>query len=353
MKRRWTSLVLAAALTMTATAHSYSEGVLNIDIGSGWRQDKVDYTSTYPTYSTIRGIAAVPLAVAEAENYVESVDYEGLRSWTFAGKAEYKQMGILARVYGQYGLLYSGHSSVISTNDTSPLLNSTYNAESDRGEVFDFGVAAGVPFCLHPCGFNVTFTPIVGWSQHEQHLRQQIAQIIADPSLSLLGLNPMTAPLLLVGANRPHMYNSYQTRWNGVFAGYDLAVDLPCSDIVLYNSFEWHFPHLLTRGQYNTDTLALVTPALAPTGITYTGRQYNYTQKGWGNGFVVRGGAEWFLNRCWSVGILGSYTRFWVDDAYQDATISSPATLAGPKSIGTTNIHWSSWYVVGTLGFQY
>lgn len=357
MKRRWTSLVLAVALTMTATAHSYSEGVFNIDLGTGWRQDKVDYTATYPVYNVVTGLdTPLPfpdVALVPAVNYVQDVDYSGIRSWAFGGKVEYKQMGILARLFGQYGILYSGHSSVSSTNDTSAVLNSIYNAESDRGELFDFGVAAGLPYCTNVWCINLTLTPLVGWSQHEQHLRQQIPQIINDPSISLLAGNVLTAPLLLVGANVPHMYNSYQTRWNGVFVGYDLAIDVPCSDFVIYQGFEWHFPHFQARGQLNMDPFTFVEPDGDATLINYPGSQINTCQKGWGNGFIVRAGGEWYLNRCWTVGILGSYNRFWVDNIYQDATITFPEAFDGTKNVGAANVHWSSWSVMATIGFQY
>lgn len=356
MKRRWSSLVIAATLMMTGTAHSYTNGNLNIDVGTGWRQDRLNYDSFYPTYSVLVGSSlSAPVTAETAVDYAQSVDYNDIRSWVVGGKAEYKYCGVFARLFGQYGGIYSGHSSVSSINATSVAFNHIYNAESDRGEVFDFGVALGVPFCFNLCNLNITFAPIGGWSQSEQHLRQQKQQIISDPVFNILG--PTVLPLLEFGVNIPHIYNSYQTRWNGWFAGYDLAIDVPCTDLVLYTGFEWHWPRLLTRGQYNADATTILNPSTVPPSVafTYLEEKVDFTQKDWGNGFVVRLGGEWFLNHCWSVGILGSYSKFWADGGYQDATIELPAAFpAASKSIGTlSNINWTSWSVLGTIGYQF
>lgn len=351
MIRRWTSLVIAAAALMTTTsAHCIGNGSLNIDVGSGWRQDTLNYSSTYPVYNVVSDLLPAPgLVVTPVANYNVKTSYNDIRIWNFGGKAEYKECGVLLRLFGQYGDIYAGHSSDTETGPTSATVVRRYNAESDRGEVYDFGIAAGYPICTDFCCINVTFTPIGGWSQSGQHFRQAKQEDIVDPNFTL-------APTaLFVGANIPKMYNSYQTRWNGFFAGYDLAVDIPDTDFSVYTGFEWHWPHFTSRGQYNTALTNIVGATLVPTGASIGREQINYTQNAWGNGFVVRAGGEWFMNRCWSIGLLGYYSRYWVNGGYQDASISQPtAAAAAGQSVGKLNdLHWTSWAVMGSIGYQY
>ncbi len=354
MKRRWTSLVIAAALMTTATAHSFTDGCFNFDIGSGWRQDSLSYTATYPTYSQVNSLNGAEAAVART-NYVDNVQYKGLRSWNIGGKAEYKEYGLLFRVFGQYGALYSGHGTEFATSNPAATTRSSYNFQADRGEVFDFGAVMGIPLCSHAWGVEFTLTPLVGWSQHEQHLQQVNQENFVDLTLDTIQtLVGGAFPVRSVGANIPKIYNSYQTRWNGLYAGYDLAVEIPCTDLVVYTGFEWHFPTFRSRGQYNAPTTPIVAPDGTATGLTYNQQKINESQKDHGNGWVVRTGGEWFINRCWSVGLIGYYSRYWVAGGTQDATVQLPASLAGTKSVGTiNNLEWTSWAIMGSLGYQF
>lgn len=354
MIQRWTSFAIAVALMTTATAHSFSTGSFNIDVGSGWRQDSLNYNINYPVYNELSTLSPVPgTVVTPRTNYNVNTSYNDIRSWMFGGKAEYKEYGVLVRLFGQYGDIYSGHSSVSETSDPDATPRRRYNAESDRGEVFDFGAALGVPLCLDLWCVDFTFTPLGGWSQHEQHFRQAKQEDILDPSFP-----GGAAALLALGINIPKMYNSYQTRWNGFFAGYDLTVDIPNTDFVVNTGFEWHWPHFTSRGQYNTaltPLFTIVNGEFVPTGASVLQQKINSTQNAWGNGFVVRAGGEWFMNSCWSVGLLGYYSRFWVNGGTQDSNITRPpsAAAAGTSEGTLRDLHWTSWAVTGSIGYQY
>lgn len=361
MIRRWTSLVIAAALMTTATAHSYSNGCLNIDIGSGWRQDSLNYTNIYPTYTNfisldVDGFGSINTPIP-LTNYVENTQYKGLRSWTFGGKAEYKEFGLLARIFGQYGGIYAGHGTVLGVSDPAATVVNSYNFQADRGEVFDFGAALGVPFCSSVSCVEFTFTPLVGWSQSEQHLRQMKQEIFVNSTITAIqALVGVAFPVLGVGVNIPELYSSYQTRWNGLYAGYDLAVELPDTDFVVYTGFEWHWPTFRSRAQYNVAETPILSPLFTEVGLTFNQQKIDYTQKDHGNGFVVRAGGEWFMNRCWSVGLLGYYSRYWINGGYQDATIILPEAIAddATASVGTVNnLDWTSWAVIGSIGYQF
>lgn len=356
MIRRWTSLVIAAALMTATTAHA--TGSISVDLGTGWRQDSLNYTNFYPLYNNFAtlSIAGVPGVLNQPiPNYAENTQYKGIRSWTFGGKVDYREFGLLARIFGQYGGIYSGHGTVLGAGDPDATVYNSYNFQADRGEVFDFGAALGIPFCSTVSCVEFTFTPLVGWSQSEQHFRQMKQEIFVNSTITeIQALVGVAFPVLGVGVNIPELYSSYQTRWNGLFAGYDLSIDLPCTDFVVYTGFEWHWPTFRSRAQYNVAETPILTPLFVDTGITFDQQKIDYTQKDHGNGFVIRGGGEWFVNNCWSVGLLGYYSRYWIEGGYQDATWVLPPDQPLAVSTGTVNdLNWTSWAVMGTIGYQF
>lgn len=336
MKRRWTSFVIAAALLTTASASAYndpfcdmgqclSNGDLNVFFGSGWRQDSLNYTTQV------------------GSDFHSNTQYNGIRSWNFGGRAEYVTCGLLTRVYGQYGAIYSGHSIRTTFADSDPINpNSIFNYQSDRGEVFDFGGVVGIPLAATVKCVNFVVSPLFGWSQHEQHFQQLLQEPVLNPEYD----NPVFAT---IGSNIPHVYNSYQTRWNGVYTGYELAIEVPCTDLTVWTGFEWHWPKFTSRGQVNSDE----TDVFFPAGVfqqTLAQQKIDQTQKKWGNGWVLRFGADWQLQDCWSVGLVSYYSRYSVANAREDLV----DVLGGEEAVGSvTNLTWISWSIMGAIGYQF
>lgn len=346
MKRRWTSFVIAAALLTTASAHAYndpfcdlgrciSNGDLNVYVGTGWREDNLNYTFVEPN---------VVVVAASVGDVLTNVQYQGIRSWNVGGRAEYDTCGLVARVYGQYGAIYSGHSKYIEYVDgseDSPLFQ--YNYQSDRGEVFDFGGAVGIPLASTIRCVNFVVTPLFGWSQSEQHFQQVIQEPVVDPRY-------VPSTLALVGSNIPKAYNSYQTRWNGVYTGYDLAIEVPCSDLTLWTGFEWHWPKFVARGQVNKDETPVINPADGTLVQTLPQQKIDITQKKWGNGWVLRFGGEWQVDHCWNVGLLAYYSRYSIGGGREDdVDVINNLTSAG----SVADLTWISWSIMGNIGYSF
>ena len=239
------------ALSSPVEALSLCNGNIDIDVQSGWREDSFNYNT--------RGVDGTP-------NVAEERKYKNLRSFDTFGRIDYEWCNILLRGYGNYGAIYAGSSrNKTWAGDDRTSLTDDIKAESDRGEVFDYGVAIGyrLPMCY--CDQHFVFTPLLGWSQHEQHLRQIHGQDVFGAGAGPLG----------------EMHNSYQTRWYGPWLGYNLSYSLPCN-FTLKHMFEWHWARFRADGKDHERDAADVNAV-----------RRSFRQKDHGQGYLVGGAAEY------------------------------------------------------------
>lgn len=299
-------MIFAACLMLTGSANAYEcfGGDLGLDFESGWRQDHVDFEA-----------AGVDGSPSKASQTV----WRDLRCWANYGRVAFDYCNVVVGAYGDYGRLYNGHSRSKTWSTTA--LTADNKAESDRGEVFDYGVVLGYRFPWCYCDQHFVITPLVGWERNEQHLRQFKGENV---------LNVQPVPFT-------DMHNNYQTRWSGPWLGYDVVYCLPCN-LSFNQFFDWHWASYRAHGKVNQT-------------LSGTTTENKYTHKDNGQGYRVGAGLEYRITCKWFIGITTHYTNMWCHNGKEKTTLVLPTP--GSQSVKLRDVNWRSWVLRGQIGYDF
>lgn len=107
-----------------------------------------------------------------------------------------------------------------------------------KGNVYDARLAIGYQFKL--CQDQFVLTPLVGYSCHGLHLRDQ--QRLHDNYYSYEDYSyEYSGPS---SSSRPRGHGRYRAYWNGPFLGFDLDYRLPLeADWKIFGTYEFHWAH--------------------------------------------------------------------------------------------------------------
>ncbi len=162
-------------------------------------------------------------------NILSELKWQDLQITEFRLKAEKNIRPVYLKGSFGYGAVYNGANQDSDFNgDNRTLEFSRSNNRSDSGSVWDASLGLGYrsSYLISPDGSGVT--PLLGYSFHKQNLKITDGfQTIATP-----GRTPPLGPF-------PGLDSSYESLWQGPWAGADLAYKIGV--LTLLGSIEYHF----------------------------------------------------------------------------------------------------------------
>lgn len=288
-------------------------------LSTGYRQDRLTWTIADPTGSP---------------NILSELQWNDLRIWEIKGQFEVLFCDrIYVRGYADYGKIFHGRNrdSDYAGNDKT-LEFSRSKAKSDKGEVFDFSGGIGYQFhlgdwfCL--CDTDWTFTPLLGYSYHEQHLRDYDGVQLINSAFNEFGEEVPAGPL----GPFPGLHSNYRAKWRGPWVGFDTCYPISC-DWKVFGSFEYHWAHYHGTGHWN----------LRPDFI----KDFTQTSNN-GHGYVIDAGTSYDFWCNWSAGLTFSY-QWMRSGSGRDRTFF----ISGPADTRFNGATWHNWSILADLGYAY
>lgn len=121
------------------------------------------------------------------------------------------------------------------------------NNSADEGDVRDMSVATGYRFSL--LKRKVSFTPLLGYSYHEQNLTMTDGyQTVSEPDPDLRLNPPEVGPF-------SNLYSAYEARWRGPWLGidacYDIKIRRPSLAMTFGLGMEYHWVDYSASADWN------------------------------------------------------------------------------------------------------
>ncbi|MGD8686846.1 MAG: autotransporter domain-containing protein, partial [Syntrophobacterales bacterium] len=155
--------------------------------------------------------------------------------------------GFYLRGIFNYGWIYDGDnqdSDFAGDDRTFEWSRSNNNADDD--DVLDASLGIGYQFRL--AEDKCMFTPLVGYSYHEQNLRlTDGVQTVSEPGLAPPGVTP---PPLGPFAG---LDSKYEAEWKGPWVGLDLSLR-PTEKLTMMATFEYHWADYEAKAKWNLRT---------------------------------------------------------------------------------------------------
>lgn len=278
--RRVILLVCTIALVFMAGTAGAEDIKIDLDIGVGYRTDKLDWDVTGLTNGVINGIYGVTKWDDLTTIYSKATVRISKNKFHAKGSLGYGRT-----IDGNYRESYysdSAHQSEI------------YNRTADiDGYVLDASIGLGYQLGSD----KAPITPFVGYSWNLQYFQTNG------------GLVNGTVPI-------PNFVISNEFHWRGPWVGVDLSLQ-PSDKARLYASAEYHF------GNYRLQTI------------------WNYTWSGYdqiadAQGYVLTAGLSFKVKDSWDIGLEAQYTR-WTTDIGNHGY-----SYAGYDNLNGAN--WESYY---------
>ena len=251
-------------------------------VTGGYREDELDWNIA----GDING---------NNPNIISELTWDDLESYQvkFQGGLVWPNL-IAVRGSLAYGWLFDGRnqdSDYLGDNRTFEFSRS--NNTTDDDQVWDASLAVGYPFRFGRTDIG-TFTPLVGYSHHEQQLNMTDGfQTIATP-----GVTPPVGPFA-------GLDSSYDTEWRGPWIGIDLhfrAAEIKtfAHRIETYFTYEYHWTEYDADANWNLiDTFA---------------HPKSFKHEADGNGYVISTGINCMLDQNWALNVNFDYQDWSTDN---------------------------------------
>jgi hypothetical protein len=301
------------------TPHVHADSVTSVAFDVGVRSDDVNWNiagninGTNP--NVLSELTWTDLRILQTKISVESVSDKG-------------SIFIASASYGSISSGSNQDSDYMGDNRTFEWSRSNNNSSGDN--VFDFELGLGYQFDIYDSRFNnvAHIIPMLGYSYHEQNLRMTNGyQTISVPAFSPPGFFP---PLL--GPFDRVLNSTYQTEWDGLWAGVQLWFRSKTGRDKFYLSFKHHRPDYSAEANWN-----LATRFAHP-------KSFEHQASGKGNEFLI----GWVENttEVWALKATLQYQK-WQTDPGIDIVYFSDGTVAATR---LNDVEWKS--TVFTIGIE-
>lgn len=286
-KTRWWVGALMVLLLTAGAPEARAEAIRDLDLqlGAGYRQDRLDWT-----------IAGTPQGTNP--NILSELSWDDLEIYQLrakgkvvAGLDNFPYFDACVKGSIGYGWIVDGESQDSDfAGDNRTLEFSRSSAKSDGGDVFDASLAIGPRFRVRE--EKLTVTPLVGVSYHQQNLRMTDAvQTLSDQAVADAFFGPGEMVLQPLGPF-PGLDSTYEARWGGPWVGVDLAIR-PSSRLTLSGSAEYHWAVYKAEADWN-----LRSDFAHPTSFTHRAN---------GEGVVLSAAADLALGERWGAELTYDY----------------------------------------------
>ncbi|MCB1119489.1 MAG: hypothetical protein KDK65_05975 [Chlamydiia bacterium] len=319
MMRLWLLLLLPGWLS---GAYWVLDG--DFDLGVGWRRDAFDWNI---------GMVGGPDVLSELE-------WKNIDMVQYAARGEVTLLStFMVRGDAEYGKIFNGvniDSDYLGKNRTK-LFSRSRNA-ANKGEAFDFSVGGGIQYNLL-CGV-LSFTPLLGYSYHEQHLRlfrgfQEVRFRVETDGLGEPGE---------LGSFEG-LHSNYRTKWWSPWIGLDGHLWVG-SYIEVFAGAEYHFSHMSGTGHWNLRK-------------EFVG-DFEHDAKG--HGLVARAGLTSCFCEGFRAGVRGEWRYFWANNGVEKNLVKlgkeTDENWVGPPIIcqirmPLQDVNWHSWRIEAFVGLSF
>jgi len=289
----------------------------DLTFSAGYRQDNLDWN--------IAGYLMPDYYV----NVLSELTWDDLESYQvkFQGSLIIPNL-IALRGIADYGWIFDGDnqdSDYAGDDRTIEYLRS--NNSADDGDVWDVSLAIGYPFRT---GRKViaTFTPLVGYSHHEQNLNM-------TDGFNTISVSVIIPPYVI---NSPPqslgsfsgLDSSYESEWKGPWIGFDLNFRAPeiktfAHRFETFISYEYHWADYEAKANWN-----LRNDFKHPKSFTHDAD---------GNGWIFRTGFNLILHRNIALNFNYEY-QDWSTDSGTDKIFFADGTTAKTR---LNEVNWTSY----------
>jgi len=264
---------------------------MNLSIGAGYRQDSIKWSRA--------GAAGFP-------NIADEQKWKHLRIFDMQIVADYHFCHhFFVWGKGDYGNVYKGkHEDTTYAGNNRTLLLTDTIAKTTKSHVYDYSGALGYDWVM--CGGQWVLSPMVGYSQHGQHLKSH------DPGS-----------------------DTYRANWTGPWAGAMFHLQ-PICGWIFAGGAEYHWARYKASGESLTE---------------------DYRQRSHADGVVANLSASFFTACGWVFDISTSWQQWKTrhNGTHKDITTAAldGATVQLFTDYTLNHVKWTSWNVIvsGTLQF--
>ncbi len=176
-------------------------------------------------------------------NILSELTWHDLESYQVkgSGRITFDKLCVV-RGYLDYGWIFAGDnqdSDYLGNNRSFEFSRSNNN--SDNGDLLDASLGLGVPFKVPSSRYDLTLTPLGGYSYHEQNLTITDGNQTLDP-FGLFGTGPF-----------PGLDSEYRARWEGPWAGLDLSFRMT-RKLTFGSTLEYHWADYTADARWNLRT---------------------------------------------------------------------------------------------------
>lgn len=281
------------------------DSVLSVDVGGGYRQDRLQWKTvphTAPTSGTVikekwkdlsMGIVETNAQFLACEHYLLKFDFD----------------------YGWFDR--NGHHTVKEIDLATGTLANDLKSRT-KGNVYD--ISGGLGYQFNWDCYRYSFAPLVGYSYSYQKFKNHKFH------------NEITDTEFFAG-------NNYKYRWSGPWLGFITAYQATC-DWQLYFSYEYHWARY--RGTVHENFTGLVS-------------QRQRSNNASGNEFIV--GTTYKFCDDWFLGLKFDYKYFShnrgkVREDIVD-TVGSSSSDSGSNETRLRKLRWESYYVTVDIGYVF
>jgi len=272
------SYIGAATHIQKETSHALET---EFTVTGGYRRDDLDFNIA----GDING---------NNPNIISELTWDDLESYQVKFQGRLVWPGIIAlRGSANYGWIFDGKNQDSDYwGDDRTFEWSRSNNSTDDDNVWDVSLAVGYPFRFGRTVIG-TFTPLVGYSHHEQQLNISDGfQTIATP-----GLTPPVGPF-------GDLDSSYDTQWKGPWIGMDLRfksheIETFAHRFETYFTYEYHWADFEAEANWN----------LADRFAHPKSFEHNTD----GDGYVISAGFNCMLNQHWALNLNFDYQDWSTD----------------------------------------
>lgn len=356
MKKLFTVLALCvSALGIEkACANSYSDyfSKSSLELNAGYRTDDLNFR------------IGCPLQVPDT---LAKVHFDDIRLYQFGARLRTNICNCFYfRGIANVGQIYSGKSRVTTFFFPCDSFDvERFHEHVGRGQTWDLSGALGYQFCA--CDNQLIFTPLLGYSAHEQRLRRfgpvhgYIDQSFFSDSSRFCSSsernNSQQHAFAKGGCSERSnccfdsvkcVSSRWRARWSGPWVGFDLDYAINCA-LDFYGAFEYHWAHFTGKGRWNWADKFVD----------------DFHQSANGNGQTYTLGLSYRYWDCWAFGVEANFqqwrTRRGRDHAFLNGTdfsggeSSSSDACFSPAILNNrlNHVRWDSFSLTVTTAYLF
>ncbi|WP_163836999.1 hypothetical protein [Spartinivicinus ruber] len=293
-------IVLLAALSAATSVHALENVDINTSLSAGYRMDELTWSIATSGIDVLSELSWDDIEIYQLSGHADmTIHFDSQEASQL-----YTELDI------NYGKIKDGENrdSDYASSGKNNEFSRSYS-DTEDSHVRDYSIGFGLPIPLAETDyFNLTLTPLIGYSYHAQHIDDTDVRGVIPSSSFTAG-----------------DVTSYDTEWEGPWAG--VHIQDTTADRILAFRFQYH--------DYDYDAVAdwkLRTDFQHPK---------SFTHKANGNGYTIKLSYSKFLTNQLTLDVAIDY-KYFETDAGKDKTFFADGTTS---TIKLNEVEWESYAV--------